>query len=59
MKKKNEKTNEKHSTIDNDKELKKLQKVRISISHLLISIKSIAALLRASIPLSETIQTIS
>ncbi len=41
------------------KELKKLQRLRVSTSNLLISIKSLAALLKASIPLSETIKTIS
>lgn len=41
------------------KELKKLRRVKVSISHLLIAIKSFAALLKASIPLSETVRTIS
>lgn len=41
------------------KELKKLQRLRVSTSNLLISIKSLAALLKASIPLSETVKTIS
>lgn len=41
------------------KELKKLQRISISMSNLLISIKSLAALLKASIPLSDTIKTIS
>jgi type IV pilus assembly protein PilC len=42
-----------------DKELKKLQRIKVSVSHLLISIKSISALLKASIPLAETIKTVS
>lgn len=41
------------------KELKKLKRLSVSTSNLLISIKSLAALLKASIPLSETIKTIS
>ena len=41
------------------KEYKKLKRLSISTSNLLISIKSLAALLKASIPLSETIKTIS
>ena len=41
------------------KELKKLQRLKVSTSNLLISIKSFAALLKASIPLSETVKTIS
>ncbi len=41
------------------KELKKLQRLHVSTSNLLISIKSLAALLKASIPLSETIKTIA
>jgi type IV pilus assembly protein PilC len=41
------------------KELKKLQRISVSMSNLLISIKSLAALLKASIPLSDTIKTIS
>ena len=41
------------------KELKKLQRVSVSMSNLLISIKSLAALLKASIPLSDTVETIS
>ncbi len=41
------------------KELKKLQKIRVSTSNLLISIKSLAALLRASISLSDAIKTMS
>jgi len=41
------------------KELKKLQRLHVSTSNLLISIKSLAALLKASIPLSETVETIS
>ncbi len=42
-----------------EKELKKLKRLHISTSNLLISIKSLAALLKASIPLSETVRTIS
>lgn len=42
-----------------NKELKALKRVKVPTSQLLISIKSIAALLRASISLSETIQTVS
>lgn len=42
-----------------EKELKKLKKLKVSTSNLLISIKSFAALLKASIPLSETVKTIS
>ncbi|PKN02952.1 hypothetical protein CVU76_02920 [Candidatus Dojkabacteria bacterium HGW-Dojkabacteria-1] len=41
------------------KELKKLQRIRVSTSNLLISIKSLAALLRASISLSDSIKTMS
>lgn len=41
------------------KEYKKLRRLSISTSNLLISIKSLAALLKASIPLSETVKTIS
>ncbi len=41
------------------KELKKLKRLSISTSNLLISIKSLAALLKASIPLSDTVKTIS
>ena len=41
------------------KELKKLQRVRVSTPNLLISIKSLAALLRASISLSDAIKTMS
>ena len=52
----------KHVTAEDEireKELKKLKRLRVSTSNLLISIKSLAALLKASIPLSETIKTIS
>jgi len=42
-----------------EKTLKKLQRVKVKVPTLLISIKSLAALLRAGIPLSETIETIS
>jgi type IV pilus assembly protein PilC len=41
------------------KELKKLQRVSVSTSNLLISIKSFAALLRASISLSDSVKTMS
>ncbi|MBP6976109.1 type II secretion system F family protein, partial [Candidatus Dojkabacteria bacterium] len=41
------------------KEYKKLKRLSVSTSNLLISIKSLAALLKASIPLSETVKTIS
>jgi len=41
------------------KELKKLQRVSVSMSNLLISIKSLSALLKASIPLSDTVETIA
>jgi type IV pilus assembly protein PilC len=41
------------------KELKKLQKISISVPNLLLAIKSLAALLRASISLSESIKTMS
>ncbi|HBB64681.1 MAG: type II secretion system protein, type IV pilus assembly protein PilC [candidate division WS6 bacterium GW2011_GWE2_33_157] len=41
------------------KELKKLQRLHVSTSNLLIAIKSLAALLKASIPLSDTVKTIS
>ncbi len=41
------------------KELKNLQRLKISTTNLLISIKSMAALLKASIPLSEMVKTIS
>ena len=39
--------------------LKKLQSYKIKVPTLLMSIKSLAALLKAGIPLSETIETIS
>lgn len=42
-----------------EKELKKLQKLKVSIPQLLISIKSMSALLKASIAISETVQTLS
>ncbi|MGI6484714.1 MAG: type II secretion system F family protein [Candidatus Dojkabacteria bacterium] len=42
-----------------EKSLKKLQRIKVKIPTLLISIKSLAALLKAGIPLSETIETIS
>lgn len=42
-----------------DKELRRLQRVKVSTSNLLISIKSLAALLRASISLSDAIKTMS
>lgn len=42
-----------------EKSLKKLQRVKVKVPTLLISIKSLAALLKAGIPLSETIETIS
>lgn len=52
-----------HTTSNTDeqriKEYKKLRRLSISTSNLLISIKSLAALLKASIPLSETVKTIS
>lgn len=41
------------------KELKKLQSVKVTTPNLLVSIKSLASLLKAGIPLSETIETIS
>ena len=50
--KKTEKKNE-------QKELKKLQKLKVSIPQLLISIKSMSALLKAGIAISETIETLS
>lgn len=40
-------------------ELKKLQRIKVSTPNLLISIKSMAALLKASIPLSEMVETAS
>jgi type IV pilus assembly protein PilC len=42
-----------------EKELKRLQKITISTPNLLIAFKSLAALLRASISLSECIKTMS
>lgn len=42
-----------------EKSLKKLQGIKVKVPTLLISIKSLAALLKAGIPLSETIETIS
>jgi type IV pilus assembly protein PilC len=42
-----------------EKELKKLQKLKVSIPQLLISIKSMSALLKASIAISETVETLS
>ncbi len=44
---------------EREKYYKKLSKVTVSTSNLLISIKSFAALLKASIPLSEAVKTIS
>lgn len=41
------------------KELKKLKRIKVSTTNLLISMKSMAALLKASIPLSEMVKTIS
>ncbi|HCC67922.1 TPA: hypothetical protein DEP90_01755 [Patescibacteria group bacterium] len=41
------------------KELRKLQRSSVSTSNLLISIKSLAALLKASLPLSEAVETMS
>lgn len=40
-------------------EFKKLKKIKVSTSNLLISIKSFSALLKASIPLSEAVKTIA
>lgn len=40
-------------------EYKKLRKLKVSTANLLISIKSFSALLKASIPLSEAVKTIS
>ncbi len=42
-----------------EEEYKKLKRIKVSTSNLLISIKSFAALLKASIPLSESVKTIS
>ncbi len=42
-----------------EKELKKLQRISVSIPNILVSIKSLAALLKAGIPLLETVETIS
>jgi len=52
-----EKTNKKK--INREDEYKKLKRLSVSTSNLLISIKAFAALLRASIPLSESVKTIS
>ncbi len=41
------------------KELKKLQRLKVSIPQLLISIKSMSALLKAGIAISETVETLS
>lgn len=41
------------------KEYKKLKKVSVSMPNLLLSIKSLSTLLRASIPLSEAVKTLS
>lgn len=45
--------------ISREEELKKLRKIKVSTSNLLISIKSFSALLKASIPLSEAVKTIA
>lgn len=45
--------------VNEEKELKKLQRLKVSIPQLLISIKSMSALLKASIAISETVQTLS
>lgn len=45
--------------IAKEKEIKQLRRIRVSTSNLLISIKSLAALLRASISLSDAIKTMS
>ena len=45
--------------IKKDKELRKLKRLRVSIPQLLISIKSMSALLKAGVALSETIKTLS
>jgi type IV pilus assembly protein PilC len=44
---------------EKEKELKKLQKLKVSIPQLLISIKSMSALLKAGIAISETVETLS
>lgn len=42
-----------------DKNLRRLQSIKVSTPNLLVSIKSLASLLKAGIPLAETIDTIS
>ena len=50
---------EKTAKIQTQKSLKKLQRVSVSTSNLLISIKSLSALLRASLSLSDAVKTMS
>jgi type IV pilus assembly protein PilC len=45
--------------INEEKELKKLQRLKVSTPQLLISIKSMSALLKAGIAISETVETLS
>jgi type IV pilus assembly protein PilC len=45
--------------INEEKELKKLQRLKVSTPQLLISIKSMSALLKAGIAISETVDTLS
>ncbi|MBP8979447.1 type II secretion system F family protein [Candidatus Dojkabacteria bacterium] len=45
--------------VPREKLLKKLQGVKVSVPNLLVSIKSLASLLKAGIPLSETMETIA
>lgn len=45
--------------LSREEEYKKLKRIKVSTSNLLISIKSFSALLKASIPLSEAVKTIA
>lgn len=45
--------------VPREKILKKLQGVKVSVPNILVSIKSLASLLKAGIPLSETMETIA
>lgn len=62
MKKKKNKKEETVITpvdLNSEKELKKLQKLKVATPQLLISIKSMSALLKAGVAISETIKTLS
>jgi type IV pilus assembly protein PilC len=58
--KKEKKTEKKKGgNINEEKEIKKLKKLKVSTPQLLISIKSMSALLKAGIAISETVETLS